>query len=70
MNFHPNKMFLLIFSFSAMVLSDDRKRMYCCTNENRNNVTVYQASDDSLCWEEIRTLPSARKFKMIVSLRR
>lgn len=45
--------------YSAMVLSKDRKRMYCCTTEGRHSVTVYLADFELLLWKEDRSLPTA-----------
>lgn len=49
---------LLLTNFcSAMVMTTDRKSIYCCTMNNCYQVSHYQLSEDSQVWTKVEDLP-------------
>lgn len=46
---------------SAMVMTQDKQTMFCCTDQGRYSVSEYVAPLGSYSWSKIRALPSACK---------
>ncbi|XP_026468840.1 uncharacterized protein LOC113372707 [Ctenocephalides felis] len=56
-SFNPNGSAEKLYYHSAMVMTTDRKSIYCCTMNNCYQVSHYQLSEDSQVWTKVEDLP-------------